>query len=245
MASTSAESSITDRVSAIRAADLDPGCLLRRLAGRNRTKADILIYGSTDGMIAVKDYSARPWIIRHTLGRWLVRRECRAYAATAGAPGLPRFLGRPGPLALALEWIDARTLSEFPDAGVEPACFERLGRIIDELHRRGVALGDLSHRDVLVADDGAVWVVDLAAAWVLGRRPGALRRRLFAHFREADRFALARLRARFTGGDREAAVRGADPKVRAWHRRARRVKWVWDRLRGAPRIPPVDDHWRF
>jgi hypothetical protein len=225
MMSTSAESSITDLPTPIRAADLDPSRIERRHVGRNRTKADVLIYRTSDGRVAVKDYAPRPWIIRHTLGRWLVRRECRAYAAAAGVPGLPRFLGRPRPLALDR--------------------FDRLERIVDEMHRRGVALADLSHRDVLLAEDGSVYVIDLAAAWVLGDRPGRLRRRIFAHFREADRFSVGRLRARFTGGDREAAVRQADPRARAWHRRARRVKWLWDRLRGAPRIPPVDDHWRF
>jgi len=245
MMSTSAESSITDLPTPIRAADLDPTRIERRHVGRNRTKADVLIYRTSSGRVAVKDYAPRPWIIRHTLGRWLVRRECRAYAAAAGVPGLPRFLGRPRPLALAVEWIGARTLAEFPDAGVAPERFDRLERIVDEMHRRGVALADLSHRDVLLAEDGSVYVIDLAAAWVLGDRPGRLRRRIFAHFREADRFSLGRLRARFTGGDRAAAVRQADPRARAWHRRARRVKWLWDRLRGAPRIPPVDDHWRF
>ena len=183
--------------------------------------------------------------MRQTLGRWLVRRECRAYAAAAGLQGLPRFRGRPFPLTLAVEWIDAAPLSGSADGTVEPERFDRLAEILDGLHRRGVALADLNHRDVLLAPDDAVYVVDLAAAWVLGRRPGLLRRRLFTHFRGSDRFALARLRARFTGGSAADAFAAADPAVLAWHRRARRIKWIWDKLRGAKRLPPVDDHWRF
>ena len=61
----------------------------------------------------------------------------------------------------------------------------------------------------------------------------------------ADRFALARLRARFTGDGAGDAVAHADPAVLNWHRRARRIKWIWDKLRGVERVPPVDDHWRF
>jgi hypothetical protein len=97
---------------------------------------------------------------------------------------------------------------------------------------------------VLLAETGKVYVIDLAAAWVAGKRPGALRRRLFEYFQGADLFSLARLRARFAGEDRDEAVRLADPRAVRLHRIVRRIKWRWDRLRGADRLPPVDDHWR-
>jgi hypothetical protein len=70
-------------------------------------------------------------------------------------------------------------------------------------------------------------LVDLATAW---------RRRLwFERFRDADRVALARMRARFTGGDVEAAVRAVGHGAAAWHRRGRRAKALLDRLRGKQR----------
>ena len=245
MTTTSAEITTDSEVPPIRPDDLDPRRIVRRVTGRNRTKADIVVYRSPRGQFAVKDYAPRPWLVRNTLGRWLLRRECCAYAAAAGAPGLPRFRGRLGRFAFAVEWIDAEPLAASRAGDVEPACFDRLLEIVEELHRRGVALADLNYRDVLLSDDGSVHVIDLAAAWVLGERPGRIRRRLFAHFREADHFSVARLRARFVGEATSAAVSAADPTVLAWHRRARRIKWIWDKLRGAPRLPPVDDHWRF
>ena len=52
---------------------------VRRLAGRNLSKADVLAYRTDAGMVAVKDYAARPFVARQTIGRLLVRRECRAY----------------------------------------------------------------------------------------------------------------------------------------------------------------------
>jgi len=244
MTAASAEISTTGGGPAIRAAELDPRHVIRRLPGRNRTKADVTVYRSDHGTFVLKDYGPRGRVIRNTLGRWLVARECRAYTATAGLDGLPRWLGRPRRFALAVEWIDARPLAEFEAGTVEDERFERLSTILDGLHERGVALADLHYRDVLLHADGSVWVIDLAASWVLGKRPGPLRRKLFEHFRKADRFALDRLRARFTGSDPSAAVAAADPAVLAWHRRARRLKWTWDKLRGAERLPPVDDHWR-
>ena len=98
-----------------------------------------------------------------------------------------------------------------------------------------MALADLHHRDVLLTADGSIYLVDLATAWVLGPRPGFIRRRLFERFRESDRVNLARMRARFTGGDVEAAVASVSPEAAAWHRRGRRVKGWLDRLRGRRR----------
>lgn len=229
----------------IAASDLDLSRFVRRLPGRNRTKADIVVYRAGDGSIAVKDYSARPWLVRNTLGRLMIRRESHRYGLVDGAPGLARFHGRLGPFALAVDWIEAAPLAGFADGSVDPACFDRLRGIVESLHARGVALADLNHRDVLLGQDGSVHVVDLASACVLGRRPGRFRRRMFERFRAGDLFALARLRARFTGEDAAAVIAAADPRALAWHRRARRIKWCWDRLRGAKRLPPVNDHWRL
>ncbi len=229
----------------IRPEDLDPGGIVERRSGRNRTKADLIVYRTARGSFAVKDYSPRPWPIRNTLGRWLVRRECRAYRAVAGLEGVPRFLGRVGPYALAVEWITARPLSEFSAATVPAERFDRLREIVESMHLRGLALKDLHYRDILLDDGGGVWIVDLAAATVLGERPGRLKRRWFEHFRHADYFSIGRLRARFTGEDPAVAIAEADPRVLAWHRRARRLKWRWDKLRGAKRLPPIDDHWKF
>jgi len=167
--------------------------------------------------------------------RWLIRRETAAYVAAKGVAALPAFLGRLGPCALATEWVDAEPLKAREGALLDNGLFDRLAAILDELHGRGVALADLHHRDVLLTADGSLYLVDLATAWVLGPRPGWLRRRLFNRFRESDRVNLARMRARFTGGDVEAAVASVSPEAAAWHRRGRRIKAWLDRLRGRRR----------
>jgi hypothetical protein len=208
---------------------LEPG---RRIRGRNITKADILVYADGRRRIAVKDYGARPFFLRQTLGRYLIRRETAAYRAAAGSTGLPRFLGRMGPFALALAWIDAEPLATCSSKTALPETFDRLAALLAELHERGVALGDLHHRDILLGKDGSVHLVDLATAWTLGRRPSPLRRLLFRRFRDQDLVALARLRARYCGGDVEAAVDAVGRRAASWYRRGRRAKAIWNRLRG-------------
>ncbi len=208
---------------------------VRRIAGRNLTKADILVYRLGDREVALKDYGARPFWLRNTIGRLLVRRESKAYAAAAGLEGLPRWLGRVGPFAFALEWVPGTSLAEARGQRVDPAVFDRLDSILDRLHERGIALGDLHHRDVIVGVDGRVSVVDLATAVVLGTRPGRLAVRLFRRMAEQDRVALARLRARAVGEDEEQAVAALGPRLARRYARARRVKAWWDRLRGRRR----------
>jgi hypothetical protein len=205
---------------------------VRRIDGRNGTKADVLFYDLGDERVAVKTYAKRGALIRNTLGRWLIRREAAAYAAGVGVEALPAFLGRLGPHALATRWVDAEPLRERTGALLDDALFDRLGAVLDAFHERGVALADLHHRDVLLGADGSLYIVDLATAWVLGRRPGPVKKLLFRRFCESDRVNLARMRARFTGGDIDAAVASVSPEAAAWHRRGRRFKNVLDRLRG-------------
>ncbi len=205
----------------------------RRIIGRNLSKADVLVYRVEGKRIAVKDYSARPFLARHTVGRFLTGRECRAYERAGAVPGLAPFLGRLGPLTMATAWIDAIPLSDLSQGTASPQLFDRLDAVVRGLHDRGVAMADLHHRDVLVAEDGGVHVVDLAMAFVLGPRPGWIRRRLFERFCAQDGLSAARLRARFTGGSEDEALAALDPVgLRLW-RAGRRIKGLWNRLRGS------------
>lgn len=204
----------------------------RVLRGRNVSKADVSLYRIEGNPVAVKDYGSRPFLARHTVGRWLVRRECRAYARAGSAPGLAPFLGRLGPYTLATGWLDAVPLADLPQGAATPSTFDRLEAVLAGLHARGVAVGDLHHRDVLVSAGGTVHVVDFAAAYVLAPRPTPLSRRVFERLCAQDRLAAARMRARFTGASEDAALAELDPTaVRLWGA-GRRLKAFWDRLRG-------------
>jgi hypothetical protein len=204
----------------------------RRLQGRNVSKADVSLYRVLGQAIAVKDYGGRPFFARQTVGRLMVRRECRVYERLESAPGLAPFIGRLGPFAFATGWIDAVPLADLPPGAVGPEVFDRLDAVIAGFHSRGVAIADLHHRDVLVSTDGAVKVVDFAAALVLGPRPAWMRRRVFARFCAQDDLAAARMRARFTGRSEGEALSSIDPTtVRLWAS-GRRIKGLWDCLRG-------------
>jgi len=200
-------------------------------AGRNRSKADVRVY-RVDGIdVAVKDYGPRPWWIRHTLGRFLISREAHAYRVAGAVEGLPEFYGRRGPWTLATRYVEARPLPSGV-LGVDPAVLDRVERIVAALHARGIAIGDLHRRNVLLDDAGAVHLIDLATAWAAGPGSGRFRRWMFDRLRDADLVALARLRARATGNDPDHAVASVGAAASRWDRRMRRVKQLRDRLRG-------------
>lgn len=206
---------------------------IRNLPGRNLSKADVRVYRIQGVEIAVKDYGARPFLLRNTIGRFFTRRESVAYLAAAGIPGLPEFFGRLGPFSLATRWIEAAPLSSFfAAASLHPTFFDRVAAILDALHARGIALADLHHRDVLMAEDGSAYVVDLATAWTAGESSGSIRRALFRRFRDMDRVALARLRTRFTGQDEKEAIAAVGSSAANWYAWARQLRALWNRLRG-------------
>ena len=204
----------------------------RVFPGRNMSKADVSLYRIAGSPIALKDYASRPFLARHTVGRWLIRRECRAYRRAGTLPGLAPFLGRVGSYALATGWVDAVPLADLAPVAATPETFDRLDAIVAGLHERGIAVSDLHHRDVLVSRDGAIHVVDFAAAYVLPARPGWFSRGVFVRLSAQDRLAAARMRARFTGSSETEALAEFDPAaVRLWGA-GRRLKAMWDTIRG-------------
>jgi hypothetical protein len=213
-------------------AAIDSARPVRTIAGRNLSKADLRVVELEGRVIAVKDYRGRPFFARHTAGRLFVGRECRAYAAAAGVPGLPEFLGRVDTFALATAWVNATPLSEIPPGSVTPEVFDRLDAILAALHARGVALGDLHHRDVLVTPSGEVALVDLATAVVAGPYALSWRRAMFERLGAHDRLAAARLRARYTGRPESESFAAVDPAAVRRHAAGRRIKALWDALRG-------------
>jgi hypothetical protein len=210
-------------------AELTPVWLLR---GRNRTKADVAVYEIGGRRVAIKTYAERPAWVRHTIGRFLVRREAAAYRAAAGIDGLISFIGRPEPYALATEWVDGQALHKLGATRLDDRIFDTVAETLANLHAHGIAVADLHHRNIVVTADGHPFLLDLAAAWILGKRPGPVRRHIFQRLTELDTLALARMRARWTGGDTEQAVAEHGGPIAVWHRRGRRLKRVLRRLRG-------------
>jgi len=93
-------------------------------------------------------------------------REHAAYQKLTGIPGLPRCFGLFNGCHLALEYIQGLPLRQavVPD---QHAFYDRLRGILEAMHRRGVAHGDLkSRQNIMMTDSGAPVIVDLGTAVV-------------------------------------------------------------------------------
>jgi hypothetical protein len=138
----------------------------------------VLVVDVSGRSVIVKDFAGRGGWVR-LLGRLQIRREVAAYRWLAGVMGVPAFVGRVDPLALAIERIDGERLAfaSLPP-GDGTRCIAELRAILDAIHERGVIHNDLRGREnVLLRRDGGLAVIDLAGAIRLG--PGGLLHRLF------------------------------------------------------------------
>jgi len=161
---------------------------------RNKSKAVLHAAMRGGKAVAVKDYSGRSLPAR-LYGRFTLTNEERAYARLAGVRGIPACYGRPVRDVLELEHIPSRPLSAFKAGAVSPAVFEKLERIVAAMHARGVANGDVHRSNVLMGDDGEVYLIDFAHSLAARdpRQPGLAVRLLM----QLDLYALARMKARY------------------------------------------------
>ena len=187
---------------------------------RNRAKACVYAAEHEGRRVVCKDasrVSRLPGV--RLFRRWTLRNEARALRACDGLPGIPRLLGawRTG---LVMSFLEGRLLTELRGTRVPGEVFDRLDALVAAVHARGIAIGDLHRRNILVDSAGAVGIIDFELAQPVGKGPrGALARRL----QRLDRFAAARQRRAFGAPlrpEHEALL--ADPP--SWYSMARRFK---------------------
>ena len=157
-------------------------------------KADILLIGTDNRRAIVKDFRGKILPVRW-YGRWQIRRESSIYRRLAGVWGVPRYYGRIGKNAMAIEYIEGERISHWKRRELPPALFPRLWTLIEEIHRRGIVHIDLRKRDnILVTPAGDVFIIDFNASFrFLPDSPGA--RWVFPLLRKVDHFGFLKWKA--------------------------------------------------
>jgi serine/threonine protein kinase len=142
-------------------------------------KADILRFSHPGGAMILKDFSSKSRLIRW-FGRRQLKREQRALRRLRGLQGIPRVLGEVKPYALLLEPMHGGAITRFRRRRPEEIApmLERLGRLVEAMHARGVAHLDLRKRDnILVTEGGEPSIIDFNAS--IAFEPGSIAARLF------------------------------------------------------------------
>jgi hypothetical protein len=175
----------------------------------NARNPDVLLVDVDGQLVVVKDFAPRSRWVRATIGRWITRREMRAYRRLAGHPAVPRLLGPIDALAFAVEYRPGRRMSRRLAAELAPGFVDRLAAAVRAMHARGVVHLDLRHRsNVLVDAAGEPVLIDFASA-VLLRPDGALGRLLLPWLARWDWDAVEKWRQRVepeTGSTTGASV---------------------------------------
>lgn len=191
-----------------------PRVTVATLQSQRRRNPDVLLVRWGGGTVVVKDFAPRSWLIRRTIGRWITRREVRAYRKLAGHPAVPRFLGSIDELAFAIEHRPGERMSRRLAGTLPPGFLDALEQAVETMHARGVAHLDLRHRTNVLADaKGRPVLLDFASAVILDPN-GWAGRLLLPLLRAVDRAALAKWRRRLepSGAGTPTPAPGAAPR---------------------------------
>jgi predicted Ser/Thr protein kinase len=144
---------------------------------------------------AVKDFSQTPPVFRLFVAPWLIRREVAALRHLRGTPGVPRFLKRLGRYSFALEFVEGTPLDRYGPGEIPDEVFPRVQAVIDAIHARHVAHGDLKRRsNLLLTAAGEIYLIDFAAATIGGRRFGWIKNWLQREMAQVDDKSVPRLK---------------------------------------------------
>jgi RIO-like serine/threonine protein kinase len=160
-------------------------------------KADVYISQSNTGRFIVKDYTRKGFWERNFVGRLVISREARAYAALAGIDGLPARFKRLSPFAFAVEYLEGQDLGAIEQQNIGPEVIRQFEGIVRAIHDRGWVHLDLHRRTNILLVDGKVYVVDLASAL----HPGGIffiGRCLTRAIGIADRLSLIKMKTIFS-----------------------------------------------
>ena len=175
---------------------------------------DVLLVGTSNASVVVKDFAPRNVWVRRSFGRWLISREERIYRRLDGLACVPRLLRRLDRDAIVIEYRPGVLLSRSLAGSLPEMFLAELEATISAMHRRGVVHLDLRHRsNILAGTDGHPVVLDFASALLFDpdRMLGRLGIRLFGWF---DWRAMQKWRVRL---DRSllAPVSEAMPEARS------------------------------
>lgn len=141
--------------------------------------ARVLVLPTPTGLRVIKDFSHSPFLVRQTLGRFLIRREWATLRRLQGVLGVPVDPVRLHSFALSYRYVPGDTLSSVQISGspLDQTFFFALEQLVAGLHARGFVHLDLRNgKNILRTAKGQPYLLDFQAGVWLGLVPALLRR---------------------------------------------------------------------
>lgn len=180
------------------------------------------------------------------LGRWLRDREMRFYQRLRDVPNIPSVLGPYGRTGFVLEFVRGQPLQA--DTRVPDGFFLELRRLVETIHRRGIAYVDMNKKaNIILGEDGRPHLVDFQISFDLHELgDNFVTRRVLAWLQREDLYHVAKHHARFRPDGltaeqvaqaerRSALIRLHRFITKPWKGLRRRT---WKRLRETGRLLP-------
>ena len=146
--------------------------------------------------LMVKDVRKKIFLLRWTLGLWLIQKEWKIYSRLKGMKGIPQPIERIDRFAFAMEFIPGRSILRGDP--LPSSFFSDLERVLSEVHGRGVVHLDLRHKgNILVSEKGEPFLIDFNSSFAF-KEKGILRRYLFPLLRWVDDGGLLKLKERIS-----------------------------------------------
>jgi len=124
-----------------------------------------ILYRSDSGrrfVLKLSDFRFVFGLLFRPFAAWMSSHEYRIYSMIKDVEGVPALGPRLGRRGYFHEYIEGKTLHEWPRDKPLPAdFFDRLGVILSQLHQRGIYYMDLNKQgNVIVGDDQQPWLID-------------------------------------------------------------------------------------
>jgi RIO-like serine/threonine protein kinase len=124
-----------------------------------------------------KDFASRAFLVRHTVGRFLLDREVRALRRLEGLRGIPSQAFRLDGSSMAARFVPGRALADIPNGPVASDYLVALEALLRQVHARGlVHLDTRGGGNLLIGPDGSPGIIDFQAALSTRWMPRSLRR---------------------------------------------------------------------
>lgn len=164
------------------------------------------------------------------INRWMLRHEYSIYRRLEGVTGIPNCHGFFMNRYLVLEHVDAQTMRH-AQIGDRESFFAEMLKVIQAMHERGVAHGDLKRRDnVLVTPDSRPYLIDFGVA--VYRKPGFHPFKHFWHSFSHQHDFNAWVKHKYSSNFDNLSPEDARYFQPLWIERiSRRLKPTWKKLR--------------
>jgi hypothetical protein len=145
--------------------------VIKILQPGGRVFAVVRVIEHETGKVILKDFSRSSWLFQRTIGRFLARRETRAYRRLEGLAGVPRLIGRVSPHGVLLEYVAGTNCRNAPPRDFSQEFFNDTKELLSEVRRRGVLHCDVAG-NLVMGSDAKPWLVDFASAVIVPRGLG-------------------------------------------------------------------------